>query len=69
MINNQTVTPERLLKLRQVMATTGLSRSSIFLFTKSGKFPKPIKLSERSTAWLESEIQQWIADRVADRGL
>jgi prophage regulatory protein len=33
---------------------------------KAGKFPKPVKVGSRN-AWLESEIDQWIADRVAER--
>jgi predicted DNA-binding transcriptional regulator AlpA len=33
----------------------------------AGKFPRPIKLGEATTAWLEEEIDRWLADRVTTR--
>lgn len=32
-----------------------------------GKFPKSVSLGFRSVAWLESEVQDWILERVAER--
>jgi len=58
----------RLLRLREVIKRTGLSRSAIYLAIQRGLFPKQIKLSLRSAAWLESEVEQWIAQRVELRG-
>jgi prophage regulatory protein len=55
------------IKLPQVMAQTGLSRSHIYALAHEGKFPKPVKLSERSSAWVESEVQEWIESRIAER--
>lgn len=58
-----------LLRLPQVKQRTGLSRSSIYLRIPRGEFPFPIKLGRRAVAWLESEIDEWIIDRVnASRG-
>jgi prophage regulatory protein len=34
---------------------------------EAGKFPKPFRLGERRLAWIEEEIDQWIAARVAAR--
>ena len=31
---------------------------------KEGNFPKPIALGPRSVGWLESEISEWIWERV-----
>lgn len=31
-----------------------------------GRFPRRIRLSQRRNVWIESEIDQWIADRIAD---
>lgn len=53
-------------KILDVENTTGLSRSSIYRMGKIGKFPKPIKLGERSSGWIGSEIDQWIDERIAD---
>ena len=37
-----------ILRLKSVMAQTGLSRSTIYLRVSEGTFPSPIKLGERS---------------------
>jgi prophage regulatory protein len=55
----------RMLKRKDVEQMTALKRSRLYAMTAAGKFPKPIKLSERSVAWIESEIQAWINDRIA----
>jgi prophage regulatory protein len=55
---------DRIIRLPQVKDLTGLGRSSIYLGIKEGRFPRHINLGGRSVGWLESEIRQWIADRV-----
>lgn len=55
---------ETLIKLPQVQAITGLSRSGIYAKIKQGEFPKQIKLGERSSAWLEREVYEFIQQRI-----
>ena len=57
----------KFIKLKPVMVRTGLSRSSIYSQAQQGKFPKPVKLSERSSAWVEEEVMEWIAERIEKR--
>lgn len=57
----------RLLKLKDVTAMTGLSKSHLYALAQQGIFPKPVKLTERSSAWVESEVQEWIDTRIAQR--
>lgn len=38
---------------------TGLSRSSIYAAIKQGTFPAQLKLTARSSGWLESEVVEW----------
>lgn len=57
----------RLLKLTEVQEITSLSRSSIYIYMNKGFFPKSIALGARSVAWLESDIQKWIDDRIKQR--
>ena len=56
-----------LLRLPQVKARTGLSRSEIYRRVGLGTFPAPVKLGEHASAWVASEIDQFVADRIAAR--
>lgn len=54
-----------ILRLPAVMASTGLSRSTIYLRIAQGTFPKPVNLGgARAVGWLESEIQEWLERRI-----
>ena len=57
----------KLLRLKAVMEATGLGRSSIYKFIAQGTFPKPVSLGGRNVGWVDHEIEEWIAERVADR--
>lgn len=61
------MTSHQLLRLRQVEAKTGLKRSQIYLYMKDGIFPRSIKIGPTSVAWLESEIDDWINMKLANR--
>lgn len=51
------------LRIKHVVAVTGLSRSTIYALISENKFPKPIKLSERTVAWRTSVVNAWLAER------
>jgi prophage regulatory protein len=55
----------KLLRLPEVKATTGLSKSSIYTRISEGTFPKQIPLGPRLVVWVESDIQNWIAEQVS----
>ena len=62
-----TTTPrERLVRLPEVEQQTARKKSKIYADMNAGTFPKPVRLSRRCVAWLESEIQAWIARRIAE---
>lgn len=52
--------PETLMRLPQVLARFPISRASWYSGIKSGKYPKPIKLGERASAWRASEVEALI---------
>ena len=58
---------ERICRLPDVKAQTGLSRSSVYALMAQGRFPKPIKLGERAVGWFEAEIAAWMQRRKAQR--
>ena len=53
-----------ILRLPSVKASTGLSRSTIYLRIMQGTFPKPVGLGGRAVGWLEAEIQEWLQRRI-----
>ncbi|WP_036518945.1 helix-turn-helix transcriptional regulator [Nitrincola sp. A-D6] len=59
----------KLLRLPAVINATGLSRSSLYRKIDAGSFPKSIRISQRSVAWSEEEVQQWIQQRFNEREL
>jgi prophage regulatory protein len=58
----------RLIRLKEVMNITGLGRSSVYKFMDEERFPKSVSLGDRAVAWVESEVEMWIEERIADRG-
>jgi prophage regulatory protein len=54
---------DRIIRIREVIKMTGLSRSSIYLLIKKGAFPAQVKLSLRSSGWFYQEIKNWIEAR------
>lgn len=61
--------PNYLRRLPHLKQRTGLSRSSIYALIKLEQFPKPISIGKRAVAWLDSDIEKWICDRIsASRG-
>ena len=55
----------KLLRLPQVKESTGLSKSSIYARIAEGTFPKQISIGPRLVVWVESDIQNWIAELVS----
>ena len=57
----------RLIKLKEVIEKTSLGRSTIYEFMIKGTFPKQVSLGAKSVAWLESEVDDWIMERIGQR--
>ncbi|MBG0750948.1 MULTISPECIES: helix-turn-helix transcriptional regulator [Pectobacterium] len=62
------MTDNTLIRLSGVMKKTGLRKSWIYLLMKQGEFPQTVKIGARSVAWVESEVNDWIAARISQRG-
>ena len=65
-IEQETRAPGRFLRLPEVMARTGLSRSTIYVRLEQGRFPQPVSLGGRAVGWIDSEIDEWMSNRVAE---
>ena len=57
----------RLMRLKEVMCVTGLSRSSIYRYISEGRFPESVSIGKRTTAWIDKEILRWVASRIDRR--
>lgn len=58
----------RLLRLPAVLARVGLGRSAWYAMIAAGTAPQPVRLGARCSAWPSTEIDAWIAARIAERG-
>jgi len=55
----------RFLRLPEVLARTGLSRSTIYVRLEQGRFPRPVSLGARAVGWVEAEVDEWMRERIA----
>lgn len=60
----------RLIRIREATQRTGLSKAMVYRLIAAGQFPRQIRLTERTSAWIESEVQAWVDSRIAaNRGV
>jgi prophage regulatory protein len=61
--------PMKLLTFRDLAETRGIQFSYRHLYTLEDerKFPRRVKIGERRVGWIESEIDEWLAARIALR--
>ena len=57
----------RVMRLKEVLDTTGLSRSTVYKYVADGDFPKPVTLGERCVGWVDSEVYDWLLVRIEER--
>lgn len=59
--------PRRLLRFSEVASRVSLGRSAIYGRIRAKTFPAPVHLGEHTVAWVEAEIDEWIAARITER--
>ena len=59
----------RIIRLKDVINSTGLARSTIYKSIEEGTFPKSVSLGDRCVGWVEGEVQEWILARIEARDL
>ncbi|WP_433925716.1 helix-turn-helix transcriptional regulator [Stenotrophomonas nematodicola] len=65
--NTNAPTSVRLLPIAEVCQIVGLGESTVWARARRGTFPKPVKLSERTTRWVSTEVEHWMAQAIARR--
>ncbi|MGY2191505.1 helix-turn-helix transcriptional regulator [Pseudomonas pergaminensis] len=59
----------RIIRLKDVINSTGLARSTIYKYIDEGIFPKSVSLGDRCVGWVEGEVHDWILARIEARDL
>lgn len=57
----------KFMRLKEVMEMTGLARATVYKYVANNQFPKSIPLGDRAVAWLDSEVEDWMLERLAER--
>ena len=57
--------PDAFLRLPQVLAVVGLSRSCLYARIKNQGFPRQVKLTARASGWRVSDIREWLSNPAA----
>ena len=57
----------KVLKVKEVASEISISVPQVYKLVSLGRFPKPIKLGERGSGWLTTEIDAWLQSRVDAR--
>ena len=59
--------PQRILSRREAADRAGFSISTLKRLEAAGLFPAKVKISAGRVGYLETEVDAWIAERVAER--
>lgn len=52
--------PDKIIRVKEVLGLTGLSRTTLWRLEKKGQFPARLPLSAGSVGWRLREVQKWI---------
>lgn len=55
-----------LIRMTEATHRTGHCRSWLYKLVAENRFPQPVKIGSRSIAFVESEVDQWIEQRIAE---
>jgi prophage regulatory protein len=58
---------KRLIRLPEVLNKTGFTQSGLYDKMARKEFPKPVPIGRYAVAWLESEVDSWIEERIEAR--
>lgn len=53
----------KLIRENELLQLLKISHATVWRRRRAGKFPQPIKLTDRSVAWRLTDIRAWLAER------
>lgn len=66
-VSTDLIPERRVLRRGEVEHRTGIKRAHLYALMRAGRFPKSIALGVRAVGWDSQEVDQWIAERRAER--
>lgn len=54
---------DRYIRIKELAAMLGIGKSTIYRLISENKFPKQIKLTERTSVWRMSTINEWVVSK------
>ncbi|MDJ0040924.1 helix-turn-helix transcriptional regulator [Pantoea allii] len=57
---------KNLIRITEVQRRIGYSKAWIYRLLKDSRFPKPVKIGTRAIAFVESEVDEWIEQRIVE---
>lgn len=61
--NNTSLLNDKMVDMKFITEFTGLTDKWFYKLISEGQFPKPVKLG-RSSRWLQSEVEEWVQERI-----
>lgn len=58
--------PQSFIRLSEVQRRTGYSKAWIYRLMGQGQFPSSVKIGSRAIAFVESEVDDWINQRIEE---
>ena len=58
--------PQGMSRASQLLPFVPFSKTTLFEWSKDGRFPAPVKLSPTMTAWRNSEVIAWLEGQSAE---
>lgn len=58
---------QSLIRIDEVQRRTGYSKAWLYRIINLNRFPKPVKIGSRAIAFVESEVDEWIEQRISER--
>lgn len=56
----------RFIRIKEVLSITSLSQSELYRRIKAGTFPVQVRLAPGHVVWVQSEVDSWVAERIAE---
>jgi prophage regulatory protein len=61
-MNRQGDESMRYIRFKELRKLVPLGRTTIWKMMKEGRFPQSYRIGRAATAWLESEVEEWIKE-------